>query len=210
MTEYVRVAVNVPQVKGEFDYHLPVSLEGRVTAGCLVEVPFGKQMVQGIVLARIDEPEVQETKPVETLLDPEPALNAQQLHLARWIADHFLAPLSACMELMLPPGLSQMADTLFSIINPADENELSPLQKRILVLLKKRGSLRGRQMDAAFPHLEWKPTALALVKKGVLVSKSILPPPAVRPRVVRTAQLIRPLVEAENSRSSILPLGIGT
>lgn len=197
MTEYARVSVNIPQVSGVFDYHLPVELEGRVRKGCLVEVPFGKQMVQGIVLERITEPEVQETKPVSTLLDPEPVVSPIQLTLARWMADHFLAPFSTCLDLMLPAGLVQLSDTLFSIINPLDEKTPPPIQQRIFNLIKQKGDLRGRQLDAAFPRINWRPAAQVLVKNGILSSKSILPPPAVRPKIVRTAQLVRPLKEAE-------------
>lgn len=197
MTEYVRISVNVPQVSGVFDYHLPVELEGRVKSGCLVEVPFGKQLVQGIVLKGITEPEVQETKPVSTLLDPEPVVNPSQLGLALWMSDHFLAPVSTCLDLMLPAGLFQLSDTLFSIINPLGEEPFSPLQQRILTHLKEKGDLRGRQLDAAFPRINWHPAAQALVKKGILSSRSVLPPPAVRPKVVRTAQLIRPIKDAE-------------
>lgn len=196
MTEYVRVAVNVPQVSGLFDYHLPASLEGKVQAGCLVEVPFGKQRVQGVVLECISEPDFQETKPVESLLDPEPVINKTQLSLARWMAEHFLASLSSCIDLMLPAGISQVADTLFTVINPQGAEALSPLQLRIITELKERGDLRGRQLDLALAHTNWRAAAQALIKKGILASRSILPPPSVRPKVVRTAQLIRPLDEA--------------
>ena len=47
---FVRVAVNVPTVSGEYDYHLPPELEGRVEVGHLVRVPFGAQMVQAVIL----------------------------------------------------------------------------------------------------------------------------------------------------------------
>ncbi len=47
---YVRVAVNVPRVRGEFDYSVPEEIYEQVQPGCLVVVPFGDQKVQGIVL----------------------------------------------------------------------------------------------------------------------------------------------------------------
>jgi hypothetical protein len=46
MPAYVEIAVNVPQVSGLFDYHLPPELEGLVKPGHLVEVPFAHQTVQ--------------------------------------------------------------------------------------------------------------------------------------------------------------------
>jgi primosomal protein N' (replication factor Y) len=56
MKQYVRVSVNVPQITGVFDYHLPENLIDGVGPGSLVIVPFGKQTVQGVVLKRIPEP----------------------------------------------------------------------------------------------------------------------------------------------------------
>ncbi len=196
MTKFIQAAVNVPQVSGVFDYHLPEELEGNVQPGCLVAVPFGKQLVQAVVLRRVVEPQVMDTKPVAALLDPLPALTPAQLELAAELAEKYLSPLSAFIDLMLPPGLSQHADTLYSrnpgVAAPAG----SPTQKRLLAEIEKRGPLRGRQLDAAIPRVDWHPSATALVKAGALIAEPVLPPPSVRPKVVRTAQLSRPLEHA--------------
>ena len=115
MTTFVEIAVNIPQVSGVFHYHLPPELEGLVGDGCLVTVPFGKQTVQGIVLRIVDDPTVPQTKPVLELLDPEPVVTQSQINLARHLSENSLTPLAACISLMLPPGLSQMADTLYRV-----------------------------------------------------------------------------------------------
>ncbi|KAF0106898.1 MAG: primosomal protein N' (replication factor Y) (superfamily II helicase) [Anaerolineaceae bacterium] len=200
MPAYVRVAVNVPNLTGEFDYHLPPELEGRVGAGHLVTVPFGKQTVQGVVLDLVPVPAVAETKPVADLLDPLPALTGAQIELARWMADRFLAPLAAMVDLMLPAGLSQQADILYSLANPQSSilnQQSSVIQSRLLKLLAERGPLRGRQIDRHFAKVDWRKTAQYLVRSGVLTSRSILPPPSVRPKFVRTAQLAVPPQVAE-------------
>jgi primosomal protein N' len=85
MPGFVRIAVNVPTVSGEFDYHLPPELEGQVQPGCLVSVPFGAQVVQGIVTRLVDSPEVPKTKPVRALLDPLPAVTPSQMALAQQV-----------------------------------------------------------------------------------------------------------------------------
>ena len=51
LPRYARVSVNVPQVSGAFDYAIPAALTGQISPGCLVEVPFGSQLVQGVVLS---------------------------------------------------------------------------------------------------------------------------------------------------------------
>ncbi|HTX78854.1 MAG TPA: primosomal protein N' [Longilinea sp.] len=199
MPEYIQVAVNVPLMTGIFDYHLPTELEGQVKPGCLVVVPFNRQSVHGIVLRQVAEPQVQETRPVTALLDPQPALTPAQLALAQWMSDTFLAPLASCLDVMLPAGLIQLADTRY-ILNdePKPAAALSPLQQRIVKLLQERGPLRGRQIDTALPRQAWKPAALALVKKGNLLTRAVLPPPSVHSKTVRTAQLAVPPGEAED------------
>jgi primosomal protein N' (replication factor Y) len=198
MTQFVRIAVNVPQVSGLFDYHLPVELEGKIQPGSLVVVPFGQQKVQGIVVEMLQEAEVMETKAVGALLDALPVVTLSQIQLAKWMADETLSNLPACLELFLPPGLSQLSDTLFWI-NPSikeDNPANSSLQQRILALLQTRGGLRGRQLDNAFPHQNWKAAALGLIKKGLILSRPVLPPPSVHPKTIRTAQLSAPLDKA--------------
>ena len=82
---YVQVAVNVPQLSGVFDYHLPPEMDGQVLPGCLVVVPFGRQTVQGIVLRQVEVPAVPDTRPLEALLDPQPVITPQQMRAGRLV-----------------------------------------------------------------------------------------------------------------------------
>ncbi|MEL7643543.1 MAG: hypothetical protein AAGU25_05500, partial [bacterium] len=185
---FISVAVNIPTISGVFDYSIPPALEKDIHPGALVVVPFGKQVVQGIVVEQVEVPAVEETREIIAVLDTLPALTPAQLELGAWISHNTLNPLAACLDAMLPPGISQHADTLYSLSEmPGADEQLTPLEKRILSLLKKRGPLRGRQIGYAIPKLDWKPSALRLVKQGWVTSSPLLPPPAVRPRYVRTA-----------------------
>jgi primosomal protein N' (replication factor Y) len=196
MKQYVRVSVNVPQITGVFDYHLPENLIDGVGPGSLVIVPFGKQTVQGVVLKRIPEPAVEETRAVEALLDPEPVLTQPLLALAEGMAAQTFSTLSSWIDLMLPPGLSQQADTLYTLSKtPNGQDDLPPLQLSLVELLKKRGSLRGRQLEAAFTRQNWKAAAQTMGRRGLLQSQPVLPPPRVRPKIVRTVQLFCPADE---------------
>jgi primosomal protein N' (replication factor Y) len=188
MTQYVEVAVNVPQVSGVFHYHLPPELEDQVVSGLLVLVPFGPRTVQGVVLGFVDRPGVQETKPVLDIVDAQAALTGPQMALARKLSHDCLASLAACIGLMLPPGLEQQADLLYTPHRGA-ARDLTPTQNRLLGLLYKRGPLRGQQIDHAMPRLNWRAAARALVRRSLLTTQPVLPEPKVRPKIVRTAQL---------------------
>jgi primosomal protein N' (replication factor Y) len=194
MPTYLEIAVNVPQVAGVFHYHLPPALEGQVWPGHLVEAPFGRQTVQGVVLRYVAVPAVPETRPVLGLVDPQPALTAMQISLAEELAYQTLSPLAACIDLMLPPGLSQVADTLYALSEQESPGQgetarLNKTQARLLELLERRGPLRGRQIDQSMSKLKWRPSAEGLVRRGLITARTTLPPPTIGPKNVRTAQL---------------------
>lgn len=193
MPVFVEVAINLPQVSDTYHYHLSTELVGAVQPGSLVIVPFGAQRVQGVVLRYIDAPEVAETRPVEDLVENLPALTPTQIALAGWLADVTLAPLGTCINLMLPPGLSQRTDILARLISDQeiDLSAYSPLEKRLIRLLQKRGNLRGRQIDAAIRQVEWRGVARGLARKGVLSMRTFLPEPRVQPKTVRKVMLAK-------------------
>ena len=117
MPIFVQISVNVPAVSGVFDYHLPENLEGQVGVGHLVTIPFGHQVVQGVVLRFVEIPAVEDTKSVIDLLDPLPVLTSVQISLAEKMAEQTLNPIAAMVGMMLPSGLSQQADTEYSVIS---------------------------------------------------------------------------------------------
>jgi len=148
-----------------FTYHLPDELEGRLA--------------------------VPETRPVESLVDPDPVLTPAQIALARWMSREYLAPLHECLQLMLPPGVVGYTDVVLSPVGeiPPDA-ALTPAQRRLVALLQRRGPLRGAQLDRALPRTNWRATANTLIRRGLLSRTSFLAPPRARPRRVRTARLI--------------------
>ena len=191
MPVYVEIAINLPQISDTFHYHLPSELVGLVEPGSLVVVPFGRQRVQGVVLAFIETPEVADTKPVQELVEEKPALTPELMALAAWLAHETLSSLGACINLMLPPGLSQRTDTLIHLNDEVEINlsNLSPLGKRIVGMLEKRGDLRGRQIDAAVRHIDWRGTLRELAREGIVSTQAVLPEPRVQPKTVRKVGL---------------------
>ena len=219
MTQYVEIAVNVPGLTNTFHYHLPLELEGMVKPGCLIVVPFGHQTVQGIVLGLVDSPQVPETKAVQELVDPLPVLTASQIQLGHWMAANYLAPLGACLDMMIPPGLSTHADLtihLRSEMSVPKDNGIFPsgakpahdrtadLQESILGQLKDRGDLRGRQLEAAFPRRNWRAALLKLQRQGLVSVTSTIPHPKAHPK---TARLVQLAVSPEAAEEKLKELG---
>jgi primosomal protein N' (replication factor Y) len=189
MLEYFEIAVNLPQVSDVFHYHAPPDLNGQVRPGQLVSVPFGKQRVQGVVIRVVHNPSVEETRPIEAVFDVGLVLTQAQIQFAHQLAGSTLAPLAACIWLMVPGGLGQQADTRFTRGEITGNEARSELQKRLINTLEKRGPLRGRQLDRAFPRTDWRRAMLPLVKRRGVFTEPILPEPKVKAKEVRTARL---------------------
>ena len=200
---FARLAVNVPTITNLYDYSIPSELAPQVQAGSLVTAPFGNQIVQGVILELLDSPSMQNLKPILDLLDPAPVLTPPQLALAILLADSTLNPPASIVNIMLPTGLSQQADITYELRNPNYEDKSFAIATRLLNLLRERGALRGRQIDSHFAKIDWRKTAQILVKKGILSTRHVLPPPRVRPKYIRVAQLSVPPEEAQEQMPNL-------
>ena len=203
MTTFVQIVVNVPAVSGIFDYAVPESLVGQVGVGYLVIAPFGKQTVQGVVFRFINQPSVPDVKEVTDLVDPAPVMTQAQIALAEAMAEHTLFSLASIVSLFLTVGLSQQADVNYQLRITDYQDDTSSVAVRIIKLLRERGALRGRQLDTHFRNVDWRKVAAYLVKKGVLESRSVLPPARVRSKYIKTAQLAVPPEVAEAEMESL-------
>jgi primosomal protein N' (replication factor Y) (superfamily II helicase) len=191
---YAELVVNVEApLAGTFHYHVPGDLLSVLKVGQLVEVEFGQRLAQGIIIAFDERAPVEETKPVIGIIDPEPVVQPWQIALAGWLSQQYLAPLNACLRLMLPPGLSRWADITLDL-NPNwdGSGRLTELQQLLVEVLREKGDRRGRQIQRALPKKHrgsWKTAANQLVRRNILRKATILDPPRARPKVIRTAEL---------------------
>lgn len=192
---YAQVALNAP-LRKLFTYHIPQELAGGVAPGSLVRVEFGVAMQPAVVLALRDETDIPTTKPVIELLDPEPALSEGHLDLARWLSETCLAPIGACVWLMLPPGFTGKSDRLYRVadgelplvqpqqlILPGAEPEADlPTPRLLWDYLQGKGPRRLRQLKSAFPKQPVEAALEALEAAGVIASEAVLAPPSARPK----------------------------
>ncbi|MCA9909079.1 MAG: hypothetical protein KC519_10565, partial [Anaerolineae bacterium] len=183
---YAEVALNIP-VDKTFDYEVPPALADGLRPGHMVHVPFRTAAEPGIVIALRETTDVPQTKQIVDLLHPEPVVTSDRINLAYAIRSAYLAPIGICVWLMLPPGIASHHDVKVSLIEQAIPG--TELQREIVALLKRRGALRGRQLDLALPGKHWRPAVDELAAAGIVRQETILTPPRVRPKVVRTAML---------------------
>ena len=188
---FAEVVVNIETaISDAYHYHVPADMRGELRVGHLVEVEFGRRLAQGIIVAFADSAPVEETKPIISLIDPEPVLWSWQIELARWLSRRYLAPLNACFRLLLPPGLTRWADVTYDV-NPYWDGAgvLTDNQRALIELLRQRGDLRGRQIGRVLKKADWQTAATQLVRRNILRRASVLDPPRAKPKQVRTAEL---------------------
>jgi len=183
----VLAPVHAPGAPPTYTYSIPDTLTDRITPGVLVTVPFRGRKLSGIVATLSKTSRVPEIKPIESLLDPEPVVNAARLELARWMAHEYLAPLAECLHLFLPPGIAVHSDTLYSLAPTGDAPlpRVDNLQAEIIALLKQRGELTRGQFQRAFGRKAWRSALDSLARRSIVTATQVLPPPSVRPRRVQ-------------------------
>jgi primosomal protein N' (replication factor Y) len=174
-----------------FSYDVPEKLEARVVAGSLVVVPFGSRRLYGIVVRLSDRSPVPETRPVESLVDPQPVLTPEQIALAGWMRDEYLASLHECLDLLLPPGMVGHADLKVALSGKVPDGAANTdAQARLLALLQRRGPLRGSQLDTALRGIDWRAASEQLARRDVVMRESFLAPPRAEPKRVDTVWLL--------------------
>ena len=195
---YAEVALNVP-VRKTFTYHIPDELDELVAAGCLARVQFGVAMQPAVVLALHGETAIPQTKPLIELLDPAPVMSAEYLDLAKWLSESALAPIGACVWLMLPPGFAGKSDRHYHFVRddlraeqptqmtlPGADPEVElglPLQ--ILDHLRDKGPRRLAQLKRAFPKQSVEAELERLTAKRLVAVESVLAQPSVRGKTVK-------------------------
>ena len=100
MPDFCDVALPVP-----LDRCFTYAVNGAAPAvGARVLVPFSGQRLIGVVVRVHDDrpTDASAIKPVQHVLDDEPLLPDELMHLAQWIAQYYVAPLGEVLRGMLP------------------------------------------------------------------------------------------------------------
>ena len=89
-----------------FDYKVPKELENDIKLGIRVEVPFGRQTLEGFVLEIKNNYDGNfELKEIISIKDKEIVLNKELLELGKIMKNNTLATLISCYQVMLPKAL---------------------------------------------------------------------------------------------------------
>ena len=104
----VAVAKAIYAIDKPYDYLVPPELEGTLSPGMRVLVPFGggNRGSDGIVLSLEQAPEGgQALKAILARLDDAPVLDHSAIQLALWMRERYFCTVYDCVKAMLPAGL---------------------------------------------------------------------------------------------------------
>lgn len=200
-----------------FTYYVPPALRSTITEGALVWVPFGKQRLQGIVLALYnvlpphlrptpelpsslstdidDDPTLPTIRPVAELGDEEITIPVHLLRLARWLHGYYRASLWDALELLLPPGVEQQTLTTWRA-TPAgltvDLGSLPAAERGLLYFIRRNGETREEELHTALrgSPSELRKLCAALKERGLLARGVTVSRPKARPRHERLVRLL--------------------
>ncbi len=116
-TVHIAVRAETYMYDRPYTYYIPPELVGRVQPGMRVIVPFGRgsRPVQGLVLDEPKEGSAEKIKPILTLLDEAPVLNAADLRMVLWVREKCFCTCFAAFRAAIPAGIDIKSDITYTL-----------------------------------------------------------------------------------------------
>ena len=172
----VLVELSNKNIDKVFDYLVPDELQDKIKIGIRVEVPFGRQVLEGFVLEIKDKSDL-ELKYILGVKDLDVILNEELLSLGKRMSSDTLATLISCYQVMLPKALkakqgrsiSKKYDTFYYLGDFDLSNiKLNDSQSKIIDLIRLKGKvIKSELVEISDSSLK------TLVKKGILVEEKL-------------------------------------
>lgn len=160
-----------------FTYLVPLELQNKIKVGMRVEVPFGKQNLEGFVMSISREVRTDiELKNIIRLVDDYPVLNSELLELGKFVRNITLSSLMSCYSVMLPKALKAKKKvsinkkydkyiSLNSNINLSLE-KFNDKQSEIISILKNSGSVNKKDLNLISAS-----SVKTLLNKGIILEE---------------------------------------
>lgn len=107
----VIIPLNVPHA---LTYGVPEAMQSQIKIGMSVGVSLGRNKQYSAIVVKLhnDKPNAYDVKPIKSILDDEPIVNATQLAFWSWIAEYYIAAPGEVMQAALPAHLKLMSETI--------------------------------------------------------------------------------------------------
>jgi len=198
MSQYAEVAVRSPIAGSRsFSYSIPERIH--IEIGQAVWVPFGKQILQGIVVQITEVPSVEETREIIDVIDPEPVISSERITLAYWMSHYYFCSLFDAISLMLPPGFERRpVANVTRTTRECDSSQLTGDQIKLLDLIgKEKTSIK--RLEQIWGKKKTSIIVSKLVNMGLVEKVYCVEPPRIKPKTVEMVALLIPLSQVNET-----------
>ncbi len=172
-TYFADVILPLP-VDARFTYRVPQVLNGKVTFGMRVIVPFGSSKLYAAIVEKVHEqpPKQFSVKYILDVIDDRPVISEAQFRLWQWMADYYMCTVGEVMAAALPSALRLASETKVKV-HPdfdGDVSVMTPYEMNVLELLIHRETMTVAEVAKSLQVAKVMPIIKSLVDKRAIIT----------------------------------------
>lgn len=172
-----------------YDYHVPETLEDKISVGCRITVPFGRgnQEKEAYVFKLSEKTKAALLKDVISVVDSMPVFDDKMLRLIYWMRERYLCSYIDILRAVVPAGTAANPDEWIVIADSAVPMR-SKTQKKILQILEENGRACEINYFLQFFDTNIKAHIAKMCEAGIL-KKEYREAAKVKDKLIRVASL---------------------
>lgn len=207
MIAKVLVEINNINVDKTFDYIVPFKYIEKIKIGMRVKVPFASRELEGFVLDLVNSVDDNyELKEIISIVDAEPILNNELLHLGQFMSKKYFSTLISCYQTMLPKALKAQNKTninkkMIKYVELCSNSfpKLKPNQEKIVEYLRINGKVKKEEVNKISVS-----GVNTLIKNGIIMESLIEEYRLVTKDINKEKETFKLTVEQQEAKNKIL------
>ena len=207
MIAKVLVEINNINVDKTFDYIVPFEYIENIKIGMRVKVPFASRELEGFVLDLVNSVDNNyELKEIISIVDAEPILNNELLHLGQFMSKKYFSTLISCYQTMLPKTLKAQNRTninkkMIKYVELCSNSfsKLKPNQEKIVEYLRVNGKVKKEEVNKISVS-----GVNTLIKNGIIIESLIEEYRLVTKDINKEKETFKLTVEQQEAKNKIL------
>lgn len=207
MIAKVLVEINNINVDKTFDYIVPFEYIENIKIGMRVKVPFASRELEGFVLGLVNNADDNyELKEIISIVDTEPILNNELLHLGKFMSKKYFSTLISCYQTMLPKALKAQNKTtinkkMIKYVELCSNSfpKLKPNQEKIVEYLRINGKVKKEEVNKISVS-----GVNTLIKNGIIIESLIEEYRLVTKDINKEKETFKLTVEQQEAKNKIL------
>lgn len=207
MIAKVLVEINNINVDKTFDYIVPFKYIEKIKIGMRVKVPFASRELEGFVLDLVNNADNNyELKEIISIVDTEPILNNELLHLGQFMSKKYFSTLISCYQTMLPKALKAQNKTtinkkMIKYVELCSNSfpKLKPNQEKIVEYLRINGKVKKEEVNKISVS-----GVNTLIKNGIIIESLIEEYRLVTKDINKEKETFKLTVEQQEAKNKML------